>query len=49
MIQILQQIEDKDFIAYFKNLMYRLILNGDSHMLERTNSLEDIDYLVFFK
>ena len=44
---ILQQIEDKDFIAYFKNLMYRLILNGDSHMLERTNSLEDIDYLVF--
>lgn len=44
---ILQQIEDKDFIDYFKNLMYRLVLNGDSHMLERTNSLEDMDYLVF--
>lgn len=44
---ILQQIGDKDFIDYFKNLMYRLVLNGDSHMLERTNSLEDMDYLVF--
>lgn len=44
---ILHQIEDKDFIAYFKNLMYRLVLNGDSHMLERTNSLEDMDYLDF--
>ena len=27
--------------------MYRLVLNGDSHMLERTNSLEDMDYLDF--
>lgn len=44
---ILQQIEDKEFIDFFKNLMYRLILNGDSHMLERTNSLEDMDYLDF--
>lgn len=31
---ILQQIGDKDYIDYFKNLMYRLVLNGDSHMLE---------------
>lgn len=44
---IIQQIEDKDFVDFFKNLMYRLILNGDSHMLERTNSLEDMDYLDF--
>lgn len=44
---ILQQIGDKDYIDYFKNLMYRLVLNGDSHMLERTNSLNDIDYLSF--
>lgn len=42
---ILQQIGDKDYIDYFKNLMYRLVLNGDSHMLERTNSLDDMDYL----
>lgn len=44
---ILQQIGDKDCIDYFKNLMYRLVLNGDSHMLERTNSLDDMDYLCF--
>lgn len=44
---IIRQIEDKDFADFFKNLMYRLVLNGDSHMLERTNSLEDMDYLDF--
>ena len=44
---IIQQIGDKDFIDFFKNLMYRLVLNGDSHMLDRTNSLEDMDYLDF--
>ena len=40
---ILQQIRDKDYIDYFKNLMYRLVLNGDSHMLERTNNLDDME------
>lgn len=44
---ILQQIGDKDYVDYFKNLMYRLVLNGDSHMLERTKSLDDMDYLCF--
>lgn len=44
---ILQQLGDKDYIKYFKNLMYRLVLNGDSHMEERTNSMEDMDYLEF--
>lgn len=44
---ILQQMGDKDYIEYFKNLMYRLVLNGDSHMQERTNSMEDMDYLEF--
>lgn len=44
---ILQKIGDKDYIGYFKNLMYRLVLNGDSHMEERTNSLTDMDYLDF--
>ena len=44
---ILQKIGDKELIDYFKNLMYRLVLNGDSHMLERTTSLEDMDYLEF--
>ncbi len=44
---ILQQMGDKDYIEYFKNLMYRLVLNGESHMEERTNSLEDMDYFDF--
>ena len=44
---ILQQIGDEDYIDYFKNLMYRLVINGDSHMLERTKSLDDMDYLCF--
>lgn len=46
-VSILQKIGDKDYIEYFKNLMYRLVLNGDSHMEERTNSLTDMDYLDF--
>ena len=45
--KILQSIEDKDMRDFFKNLMYRLVLNGDSHMQDRTNSLEDMDYLDF--
>lgn len=44
---ILQQMEDKEYIEYFKNLMYRLVLNGESHMEERTNSLENMDYFDF--
>lgn len=43
----MQQIGDKDYIDYFKNLMYGLVLNGDGHMLEKTNSLDDMDYLNF--
>lgn len=44
---ILHQLGDNDYIDYFKNLMYRLVLNGDSHMLERTSSLGDMEYLQF--
>lgn len=44
---ILQQIDDKDYAEYFKNLMYRLVLNGDSHMEERTRGLNDISYMTF--
>ena len=44
---ILEQMKDTDYIEYFKNLMYRLVLNGESHMEERTNSLGDMDYFDF--
>ncbi|MBP3604458.1 MAG: AAA family ATPase [Lachnospiraceae bacterium] len=44
---ILGTIENEECIEYFKNLMYRLVLNGESHMLERTKALEDNEYLEF--
>jgi len=44
---ILAVIDDRDFIEYFKNLMYRLVLHGESHMEERVKALEDTDYLEF--
>lgn len=44
---ILNQIGDTDYIEYFKNLMYRLVLNGDSHMEERALGLENMDYMTF--
>lgn len=44
---ILSIIDDEGCIEYFKNLMYRLVLNGESHMLERTKTLEDNEYLKF--
>ena len=42
--RILAEIGDPNLIKHFSNLMYRLVLNGDSHMFERTTSLEDICY-----
>lgn len=36
--EILNKIEDESKREYFRNFMYRLILNGDSHMEETTRS-----------
>lgn len=44
---ILACIDDKDYVEYFKNLMYRLVLHGESHMEERVNALQDPEYLDF--
>lgn len=44
---ILACIDDKDFVEHFKNLMYRLVLHGESHMEERVNALQDPEYLDF--
>ena len=41
--QILNKLE-ADYKFYFQNLMYRLVLNGESHMEERTRTLIDIDF-----
>lgn len=44
---ILACIDDKDYVEYFKNLMYRLVLHGESHMEERVKALQDPEYLTF--
>ncbi|WP_034469088.1 AAA family ATPase [Butyrivibrio sp. AE2005] len=44
---ILACIDDKDYVEYFKNLMYRLVLHGESHMEERVKALQDPEYLNF--
>lgn len=44
---ILACIDDKDYVEYFKNLMYRLVLHGESHMEERVKTLQDPEYLDF--
>ena len=44
---ILACMDDNDYIEYFKNLMYRLVLHGESHMEERVKALQDTEYLVF--
>ena len=44
---ILDELGDEDYIEYFRNLMYRLVLHGESHMEERVKALEDTEYLEF--
>ena len=44
---ILMCIDDENCARYFKNLMYRLVLHGESHMEERVKALQDTDFLDF--
>ena len=37
--EILESIKNKEYKEYFRNLMYRLVLNGESHSEERVRSL----------
>ena len=39
--EILSQIKNKKQQEYFSNLMYRILLNGESHSEEKVKSLED--------
>lgn len=40
--KILDSLEDK--ANYFENLMYRLILNGESHIEEQIKSMQDLNF-----
>jgi hypothetical protein len=38
---ILATLGNQKYIDYFENLMYRLVLNGESHLEERVRNLQD--------
>ncbi len=42
---ILSVLSDQRYKRYFENLMYRLVLNGESHMEERARGGSDTDFL----
>lgn len=44
--KILSLMGDPVYSDYYKNLMYRLILHGESHMEEKVKSLTDPEFLV---
>lgn len=41
---ILASLGRDEYKVYFQNLMYRLVLNGESHMEERTRTIVDADF-----
>ena len=44
--EVLDSLENKQYAEYFRHLMYRLVLNGESHSEERVRSLmDDNDFL----
>lgn len=42
--QILDLLPEKEFVSYFKNLMYRLILNGGSHKEDQVKTMADFNF-----
>ncbi len=44
---ILSKLKSKKYIDYYKNLMYRLILNGESHSEERVKAFPETDLYSF--
>ncbi len=44
--EILDELEEP-YRMYFRNLMYRLVLNGESHMKDRVQTIDDMDFYEF--
>lgn len=44
---ILNDLGSSEYKSYFGNLMYRLVLNGESHMRDRTKTLIDSQFTSF--
>ena len=45
--KILNLLPSKEYVSYFKNLMYRLVLHGGSHKKDAVNSMKDYDFFSF--
>lgn len=46
-VEVLDTISDPNKKAYFNNLMYRLVLNGESHLQERAQGIPDTDFFAY--
>jgi len=42
--QILALLKEPEYISYFENLMYRLVLHGGSHREEQVKSMKDLSF-----
>ena len=42
--QILALLKEPEYISYFKNLMYRLVLHGGSHREEQVKAMKDLRF-----
>ncbi len=42
--QILELLQEDEFISYYKNLMYRLVLHGGSHKEEQIKAMHDFNF-----
>lgn len=43
---VLNSLRDKEYQAYFQNLMYRLVLNGGSHRMNEVQSMSDLEFFT---
>jgi len=43
---ILEKIQDSKLKGYFSNFMYRLVLNGESHLQDKTRNLDIYDFIA---
>ena len=45
--KILKLLNDNEYIAYYRNLMYRLVLHGGSHKEEQVLAMDDFDFFNY--
>ena len=42
--QILDVLPEKEYVSYYRNLMYRLVLHGGSHREEQIQTMNDFEF-----